>query len=306
MTHLTKNQIEDFERDGFLSPLDLFSCDEAVALRASLEAIEREFADRNLLSVRSGLPITTAWAWDLVHDARIVDPVSDLLGPDVLLWSMDWFIKEPGSTYVSYHQDATYWGLEPHDVVTAWVALSDAGPATGPMKFLPASHRGPIYDQEDTFAEGNLLSRGQTIRGAIDESTAVLAPLATGQMSLHHVRVVHASDPNTTDDRRIGMVLRYCGCHVRQTKVDGDRAILVRGRDTHGHFEMIPRPRVDRGEAELALLREYGRTRHRALHSKDYLQDESQDPRQGHSQGQSQEHSQGHHSQDQSQDQSQQ
>ena len=205
-----------------------------------------------------------------MHDPRIVDPITDVLGPNVLLWSIDWFIKEPGSTYVSYHQAATYWGLAPHNVVTAWIALSDAGQATGPMKFLPGTHTWPILEQEDTFAEDNMLSRGQTITRELDESTAILAPLTRGEMSLHHVRVIHASEPNTTNDRRIGMVLRYCATDVRQTKVDGDSAILVAGVDEYGHFGMIERPVEDMGEAEREMRRANAEVRQRALHSADY------------------------------------
>ena len=269
-THLSTAEIKAFHEQGFLSPLNLYAEDEAGALRAALESIEREAEGQKLPVLRAGLPLTTGWAWDLVHDPRIVDPISDILGPNVLLWSMDWFIKDPGTTFVSYHQDATYWGLAPHHVATAWIALSDAGPATGPMKFIPGSHLGPLYEQEDTFEEDNMLSRGQRVKTTIDESTAVMTPLHTGEMSLHHIRVIHGSDPNTTNDRRIGMVLRYCATDVRQTKVEGDRAVLVKGVDEYGYFEHIARPENDRGEKELALLREHGRTRQRALHSMDY------------------------------------
>ena len=216
-------------------------------------------------AARQGLPITHAWAWDLVHDPRIVEPVSAVLGPDVLLWSMDWFIKEPGPAFVSYHQDATYWGLAPHHVATAWIALSDAGPDTGPMRFLPGSHLGPVHEQDDTYGENNILSRGQIVKADVDESKTRLAPLAAGQMSLHHVRIIHGSEPNRTDDRRIGMVLRYCATDVRQTKVDGDRAILVKGEDRHRHFEYIPRPASDLGSVERQLARQHGLTRHKAL-----------------------------------------
>ena len=268
-THLSESEIARFHQQGFLAPLQAFSAAEARSLRRALEAIEQgERAERT--ANRFALPITNGWAWDLVHDPRIVDPISDVIGPNVMLWSMDWFIKEPGTSFVSYHQDATYWGLEPHHVATAWVALSDAGPETGPMKFIPGSHLGPLYEQQDTFEENNMLSRGQVVKTTIDESTPVMAPLRTGEMSLHHIRVIHGSTPNQTDDRRIGMVLRYCATDVRQTKVSGDRAILVKGVDEHGHFEQIPRPETDGGVRELELARKHGQTRQRALHSMDY------------------------------------
>ena len=265
MPALTEQQLERYWRDGFLAPLPAFSAAEAAALRHRLEAAEAVAAPDNQRAARAGLPITHAWAWDLVHDARLVEPIAAVLGPNVLLWSMDWFIKPPGAAFVSYHQDATYWGLEPHHVASAWVALSDAGPNTGPMRFLPGSHRGPVWRQQDTYAANNLLSRGQVVDAPVDEAKTVLAPLAIGEMSIHHVRVIHGSAPNRSADRRIGMVLRYCATDVRQTKVAGDRAILVRGQDDYGHFEPIPRPSEDLGAAERALARRHGRTRHRAL-----------------------------------------
>ena len=265
MTGLTEAQIDSFNENGFLFPLRAFSTEEARDLRSRLESAEAAAEPGAEPSARQGLPITHAWAWDLVHDPRIVEPISAVLGPDVLLWSMDWFIKEPGPGFVSYHQDATYWGLEPHHVATAWIALSDAGPETGPMRFVPGSHTGPLFEQDDTYGDHNLLSRGQVVKTDVDESKTVLAPLAPGEMSLHHVRVIHGSEPNLTDDRRIGMVLRFCATDVRQTKAQGDRAILVKGTDAYRHFEMIPRPRGEPGRAERELARLHGRTRHKAL-----------------------------------------
>ena len=265
MAQLTAAQIASYHENGFLAPIPVFSAAETLAYRRRLEAAEAAAGVGKERSARAGLPITHQWAWDLVHDPRIVEPISAVLGPNVLLWSMDWFIKAPGPSFVSYHQDATYWGLEPHHVATAWIALSDAGPRTGPMRFLPGSHRGPLFEQDETFAEHNLLSRGQVVKAPVDETKTTLAPLAAGEMSIHHVRVVHGSEPNRTADRRIGMVLRYCATDVRQTKADGDRAILVKGVDEFRHFEMIPRPCADMGERERLLAGQHGRTRFKAL-----------------------------------------
>ena len=144
-------------------------------------------------------------------------------------------------------------------MVTAWVALSDAGPATGPMKFIPGSHKAPIYAHKNTFGQNNLLSRGQTIEDARAhglENAAVRTPLSAGEMSIHHVRLVHGSEPNTTDDRRIGLVLRYCATHVTQTKIPRDTATLVAGEDTHGHFDLMEAPEQDLGVAEIARHRD--------------------------------------------------
>ena len=259
---LSESQVDAFNADGYCFPIQVLGPEETLRYRRGLEAVESRS-----LGLRTDLHLIMRWAWDLIHDPRIVDPVEDVLGPNILCWSLNWFIKEPGEEkFVSYHQDATYWGLEPHDVVTAWLALSDAGLETGPMKFIPGSHKWPVHSHIDTREKQNMLTRGQMIDTELDESPAVVSPLAAGEMSLHHVRLVHGSEPNTTDDRRIGMVIRYMAPNVRQTKVD-DTAVLVRGEDTHRHFELLPAPERDMGEAELARHADALARMQRALYS---------------------------------------
>lgn len=233
MSHtLTDEEIERFRRDGFLAPIPAFEAEETKQLRHEFESFEQRVGPKQAQAQRTNLHLLHRWAWDAVCDPRVVDPVARVLGPNVLLWALNWFVKEANTgNFVSLHQDANYWGLEPHDVATAWIALSDASPATGPMRFLPGTHQGELHSHENTYAEDNLLSRGQTVEAELDESRAVLAPLAAGEMSLHHVRLVHGSGPNQTNDRRIGLVARYCATHVRQTKA-ADAAVLVAGEDS--------------------------------------------------------------------------
>lgn len=268
--HLSAEAIDSFRQNGFYSPIRVYSDAETAELRRQFEAVETHFGPKQAKRHITDLHLIAEWAWDVVHDPRIVEPISDVLGPNVLLWSLNWFIKEPlDQKFVSYHQDATYWGLEPHDVATAWLALSDASEATGPMKFVPGSHLEEVRYHEDTFGKDNLLSRGQVIDGDVDEESVVLSPLNAGEMSLHHVRLIHGSTPNQTTDRRIGMVLRYCATHVTQTKVR-DTAVLVHGEDEFGNFDLLPRPETEFGEAELARQHDAVSRMQRALHSKDY------------------------------------
>ena len=246
---LTQTQAEQYSRDGYLSPLNIFSEIEVRSFRAEFERFERIHGDR-AAALRTDLHLLEKWAWQTVTDRRVIDPVVSVLGENVLLWSMNWFIKEAhDGKHVSLHQDANYWGLEPHDICTAWIAVSDAVPATGPMHFLPGSHRGELFAHENTFAQDNLLTRGQVAQTDVNDDDTKLAPLKAGQMSLHHVRILHGSGVNLSSDRRIGMVLRFCATHVRQTK-GADTAVLVNGVDGYGNFDLLPQPLVDNGEQE--------------------------------------------------------
>ena len=249
---LSAAQIADFERDGNLFPLRAFSAAEARGYRDALEAYEAETGDAIHSNMRHKVHLLFRWADEIVHHPRILDAVEDILGPDLLCWTTNFFIKEANDpAFVSWHQDSTYWGLEPADVVTAWVAFTDAPVESGAMKFLPGSHK---YDQiahRDTYAAENLLTRGQEIEMEVDEAQAVDVPLEAGEFSLHHIRLVHGSEPNTTPDRRIGLAIRYIPTYVRQVKLV-DSAVLVRGADRHGNFEHEPRPRADLDAAALA------------------------------------------------------
>jgi ectoine hydroxylase-related dioxygenase (phytanoyl-CoA dioxygenase family) len=263
---LSQQEIEAFWRNGFHFPVPAMSAGEARAFREKLEAHERGIGAPLQSNMRHKVHLLFTWANELVRHPIILDAVEDLIGPDILCWTTNFFIKEPRTPeFVSWHQDATYWGLDPDDVVTAWLALSDAPIESGAMKFIPGSHREQL-PHADTFHEHNLLSRGQEIAVKVDESKAVFVPLKAGEISLHHVKLAHGSEVNTSGDRRIGLAIRYVPPHVRQLKVR-DSATLVRGVDPHGHYDLEPEPRADLDAAALAAHRDAVERQVKALYS---------------------------------------
>lgn len=241
-----------FERDGYYCPVRVMPAAEALRYRGALEAHEAKTGEPLQGNWRHKTHLLFTWAAELVRHPRILDAVEDLIGPDILCWTTNFFIKEaahPG--FVSWHQDSTYWGLEPHDVVTAWVALTPSDLKSGCMMVIPGTHTVEQLPHLDTFHKDNLLSRGQEIAVAVDERRALPCLLEPGEMSLHHIKLVHGSAPNRSRDRRIGFAIRYIPTHVRQVKVR-DSATLVRGSDRLGHFDHEPRPRADLDDAALA------------------------------------------------------
>jgi non-haem Fe2+, alpha-ketoglutarate-dependent halogenase len=252
---LSKAQIEQFRDEGFLFPIRVLSTAEAEALRAKLERFERDSGAPLKGDLRHKSHLLFTWLAELARHSRILDAVEDLYGPDLLCWSSSFFIKEQESpAYVSWHQDSTYWGLDKPDIVSAWVAFTTADEANGAMRVIPGSHRLEQIPHRDTFAKHNLLTRGQEVAVEVDERQAVTIALEPGEMSLHHVRLVHGSPPNLSGDRRIGFALRYLPTSVRQI-AGRDSATLVRGSDRFGHFELEPRPQADLEPAMLDLHR---------------------------------------------------
>jgi hypothetical protein len=242
---LTRRQIEQYHEDGCVFPLRVMSEAEAAEMRGRLEAFERAHGGPLQGNLQRKSYLLFAWLGDLIRNSRMLDAVEDLYGPDLLCWNTNFFIKEARNpAFVSWHQDSTYWGLNKPDVVTAWVALTPSNVANGAMEFIPGTHKSDQIPHRDTFAPDNLLTRGQEIAVEVDESRAVPVVLEPGEISLHHVRLVHGSPANPSDDRRIGLAIRYIPTSVRQM-VGTDSATLVRGTDAFHHFELEPRPASD-------------------------------------------------------------
>ena len=249
---LTPEQVASYHRDGFLSPIRVMTEAEAARVRAEFEEAERRWPDATQGANRNNAHLNLMCLDRLVHDANVLDAVEDIVGPDILVCATVLFIKEPGDPgFVSWHQDATYMGLEPHDGVTAWIALSPSNRETGCMRMLPGSHREEIRPHEDTFGETNILTRGQTIAD-VDEDAIVDLELRPGEMSFHHPRVIHGSRPNRGRDRRIGFTIQsYLPPDVRQTR-GTTYAQVARGENRTCFLPGLPRPTGDMDPEDVA------------------------------------------------------
>jgi ectoine hydroxylase-related dioxygenase (phytanoyl-CoA dioxygenase family) len=237
MGHLLNEQQQaSFASEGYVAPVRVMSARDTAVYRLQVEEFIATVPDPARL--RTKVHLDCPALMELVHRPEVVDAVSDVLGPDLLCRSSSLFIKDPhDDTYVAWHQDAAYWELDPPAVATAWIALTPSTADNGPLRVLPRSHLRPLMTHRLTGAPGNLLTRGQEITDDIDEGQAAILELAPGEMSLHDVRLAHASAPNHSEARRIGYAIRYVAAHVRNTGVRRDSAVLVRGVDRYAHFD---------------------------------------------------------------------
>ena len=242
---LTAAEVSAYHTRGYHFPIDVLSAAEVAKFRESLEAYEKSSGGPIKGEMRHRSHVLFTWVNDIARHPRILDAVEDVLGPNLHCWNTSFFIKEardPG--FVSWHQDATYWGLSKPEVMTVWVAFSPANKVSGCMKFVAGTHTMQV-SHKDSFDQNNLLTRGQEVAVDVAEKDAVLAELQPGQASLHHVLLFHGSEPNRSDDRRIGLAIRYIPTHVKQAVGTRDWATLVRGVDAFHNFEPEPRPARD-------------------------------------------------------------
>jgi non-haem Fe2+, alpha-ketoglutarate-dependent halogenase len=243
---LTKHQLGEYQQQGFLFPLPALSDPETATLRRKLEELETDQGGQLPTRINRKPHLLLTWLNELIRDPRILGPVEDILGPNILCWGSGFFIKNAHDpARVTWHQDSTYWGLSKPDIVTAWVAFTPSTAKNGCMRVVPGTHTLQQLPHRDTFAQDNLLSRGQEIAVKVEESRAVDIVLEPGQMSLHHVMLVHGSEPNRGALRRIGFAIRYLPTYVKQLTGVRDSATLVRGTDEYGHFVLEPAPRSD-------------------------------------------------------------
>jgi len=231
MPKLSDQQINFYNEKGYISPIDVFSTKEAKEIRDEIENIEKKWPNfleglgRNYVHIIS--PIFNK----ACLNKRMLDAVESIIGKNILICGTTLFIKNANEKgFVSFHQDAKYIGLEPHNWVTAWVAITDANENNGCMRMWPGSHKNNLKHHNQKFDANNLLTRGQTIENVpIKETEPVI--LKAGQMSLHHPTIVHGSGINKSNDRRIGFVVQsYIGDNVNQ--VLGKMFVqLARGKD---------------------------------------------------------------------------
>jgi ectoine hydroxylase-related dioxygenase (phytanoyl-CoA dioxygenase family) len=249
---LDPTAVATYHRDGVLFPIRAMSETEAARATRELEALEAREGGKLSKSTNQKPHILLPSLNRLIREPAILDAVESILGPNLLCWGSGFFIKNVGDgAFISWHQDSTYWGLSSADVVTAWVAFTPSTPEAGCMRVIPGTQTADQVPHRDTFAEGNLLSRGQEIAVEVDENQAIDVVLRPGEMSLHHVRIFHGSGQNHSRHRRIGFAVRYIPISLRQL---GPRttASLVRGVDEYGHFDLEPVPRSDFDPAAVA------------------------------------------------------
>ncbi len=241
MSSLSSAQLKQYKDEGYVSPIDALSKDEALEIREEIELIEKKWPKEIEGLGRNYIHLISPVFDKVSHNPKILDAVESIIGRDILICGTTLFIKNPNEKgFVSFHQDAKYIGLEPHNWVTAWIAVTDANEENGCMRMWSGSHKDELKYHNQKFDENNLLTRGQTVENVpIKETSPVI--LKAGQMSLHHPTIVHGSGLNRSNDRRIGFVIQsYIGSNVNQ--VLGKMYVQqARGKDNYSYHKHVTR-----------------------------------------------------------------
>jgi ectoine hydroxylase-related dioxygenase (phytanoyl-CoA dioxygenase family) len=244
---LTARQVADYARDGILHPLPALDGVEVARFRRGAEELANWFEGEKP-AIFGQAHLFHRWAYDLAMHPRIVDSVVAILGDDILIHSTSLFFKQPRTQdYVSWHQDGFYWNLDEPRLLSAWIALTDSTTDNGCLRVVPASHVQRMEHRSAPMRQHDLLVSGLEIAVDVDERDARDIVLSAGEMSLHHVLIVHGSNANLSNRPRIGFAVRYVAAGVRQER-DHHEVVLARGRNLNGHYRVIEGPPVIDGD----------------------------------------------------------
>ena len=227
---------EFYDQNGYFSPLKIYNAKEANFFRNKLEKSEKKLGKLHYIVKTYTI---MKWVYEIATNKILLDFVEEIIGKNILLYNATFIIKESNTkTHVSWHQDLTYWGFDNNEnQVSAWLALSKANDQSGCMQMIPGSHKNGFFEHHSTEDKNNVLSRGQTVKD-IDINNAVSCPLEPGEVSFHHGLTLHASQPNFSNDRRIGLNFQFISTDMKQLKSKNDSAICVRGEDKYKNFKI--------------------------------------------------------------------
>jgi hypothetical protein len=253
---LTAEQVRSYSDDGFLFPFALYTPDQAAELFQKYEALETSIGDSPMEKFRIKAQLPFPWLCDVVREPKLLDAVEDLIGPDILCWGASFFAKKPHDPgYVSWHTDSFFYGFEPADTLSAWLAFNASTIEAGCVKYIPGTHKGPPAVHEIKPHKNNLIPIGQTVID-VDEDRAVDAVLQAGEIVFHHESVVHGSAPNNADHPRVGLSIHYVAPHIKETRFDGSTAMLVRGENKYDYWGVDPEPQKDMDPICIAAMEE--------------------------------------------------
>lgn len=237
--------MKSLERDGYLPGVPVLSPAEVGRYRAALERFEGNYP-QHVKKLTSDSHAFCPWVVDMASSPGMLDYFGDLYGQDLLLRNMAWRIKaNDGETFAGWHQDHIYLGEMSPRLMLGILALSECNAEAGCLKVVPGSHKWDALPHQDFEDPTSLLARGQQISTDFDKSNVVDLVLRPGEMALIDTQIVHGSAPNLSDDRRLMILVSMLPTHAHRTDGGRETAMLIRGQDTYGNFDPVPRPEAE-------------------------------------------------------------
>lgn len=235
---------QQFDTDGFVIVRNVLDADLMAEARSHVEWLLEKNPGTRPEQLHAHLAVTDPFWIRLVSDPRLLDVAEQFIGPNIALFSTHYICKAPYTgAAVLWHQDGSYWPLDPMEVVTLWLAVSETDPGNGCMRVIPRTQHLDLQEMHEDNTVDNVL--GSSIdKGLVDESQAVDCIMQPGDVEVHHPNVIHGSNANTSDRWRMGLTIRYIPTTTRILR-DAGAPFLLRGEAVPGVNTYHPRPVFD-------------------------------------------------------------
>lgn len=239
---------EQFDRDGYLIARGVLDANLVSEAQEHVRWLIRTNPDTRPEQFHAHLAVRDPFWIRLVSDDRLLDIAQEFIGPDIALFATHYICKPPKTGQaVLWHQDGSYWPLDPMEVVTLWLAVSDSTTQNGCMRVIPQTHHMELSTVEDRKDVDNVL--GSALDASlVDESKAVDVVLKAGDVSIHHPNLIHGSEANKSDAWRMGLTIRYIPTSTRILKEGIGSPFHFRGKAVAGVNKYLTRPRYVDGK----------------------------------------------------------
>jgi ectoine hydroxylase-related dioxygenase (phytanoyl-CoA dioxygenase family) len=239
---------EQYDQDGYVIVRNVLDAELIGEASRHVEWVAKNNPERRPEYLIQDLVAKDPFWVRLISDDRLLDVAQEFIGPNIALFASHYLSKPPGDGMpVLWHQDGSYWPLEPMEVVTLWLAVDDSTPENGCMRVIPGTQHLALQKLQERKDVKNVLN-SEIDPKFVDESKAVDVILKAGDVSVHHPNIIHGSNANKSPKRRCGLTIRYIPTSTRITNTPWPCDFLLRGKAVPGINDYKPRPKYIPGQ----------------------------------------------------------
>lgn len=237
---LTKEQIDQYQRDGHILLRGVASPDEVNAYEPVLSKIVFErnthtkpVAERDTYG-KAFIQVGNLWEYSeqaarFTLAKRFARIAAELMGVNaVRIYHDQALYKEPGGGHTPWHQDQIYWPLATHNTITMWMPLVDIPEEVGSMVFASGTHKLGLIDRVVISDESHkTLAQFIEAKGFPQVSYGAMK---AGDATFHAGWTVHSAPGNPTELMRKVMTVIYVadGTLVEEPDTQARRNDLAR------------------------------------------------------------------------------
>ncbi|WP_167568643.1 phytanoyl-CoA dioxygenase family protein [Brevibacillus migulae] len=151
--YLSVEQLEQFDRDGFIVVKNVFRPEEINFLKRAHNQVWFDLVKEGKITQKADNPVFSLFPeihetsrknadiFSFMIDDRIFDILHEVLEEEALIVGNTYFTKPPGAPALRLHQDNYDVGSYPQTSCAFWISIDHSHPGNGGLHFIPKSHK---------------------------------------------------------------------------------------------------------------------------------------------------------------------